>query len=107
MPAQSFDTVRRALKRGELAPAYYLHGREDLLKDEVARAVVERAIDPALRDFNFDQASAATLDPEAVYALCNTPPMMAERRVVLIRDVEAWKRKTRARSTLLACLDRP
>ncbi len=107
MPSQTFDALRRSLKRGELAPAYYLHGSEDLLKDEVARAVVERALDPALRDFNFDQGSAAALDPEAVYAFCNTPPMMAERRVVLIRDVEAWKRKTGARNTLLACLDRP
>lgn len=107
MPAQTFDAVRRALKRGELAPAYYLHGPEDLLKDEVARAVLDRALDPGLRDFNFDQGSAATLDPEAVYTLCNTPPMMAERRVVMIRDVEAWKRKTKSRGTLLACLDRP
>lgn len=107
MPAQTFDAVRRAVKRGELAPAYYLHGPEDLLKDEVARAVLDRALDPTLRDFNFDQGSAASLDPEAVYALCNTPPMMADRRVVLIRDVEAWKRKTKARTTLLACLDRP
>lgn len=107
MPSQTFDALRRALKRGELAPAYYLHGPEDLLKDEVARAVLDRALDSSLRDFNFDQGSAASLDPEAVYALCNTPPMMADRRVVLIRDVEAWKRKTKARSTLLACLDRP
>lgn len=101
------DALRRALKRGELASAYYLHGSEDVLKDEVVRAVVDRALDPATRDFNFDQGSAASLDPEAVYALCNTPPMLAERRVVLIRDVETWKRKTKSRATLLACLDRP
>jgi DNA polymerase-3 subunit delta len=107
MPAQTLDAFRRALKRGEFAPAYYLHGPEDLLKDELARSVVDRALDPGLRDFNFDQASAASLDPESVYALCTTPPMMSDRRVVLIRDVEAWKRKTRARNTLLACLDRP
>jgi DNA polymerase-3 subunit delta len=107
MPAQTFDAVRRALKRGDLAPAYYLHGPEDLLKDEVTRAVLDQALDPSLRDFNFDQGSAASLDPEAVYALCNTPPMMSDRRVILIRDVEAWKRKTRARTTLLACLDHP
>ncbi|MGH7631029.1 MAG: DNA polymerase III subunit delta [Gemmatimonadales bacterium] len=107
MPSQTFDALRRALKRGELAPAYYLHGPEDLLKDEVACAVLDQALDPSLRDFNFDQRSAASLDPEAVYTLCNTPPMMADRRVVLIRDVEAWKRKTKARATLLKCLERP
>jgi DNA polymerase-3 subunit delta len=107
MPAQKLDAVSRAIQRGEFAPVYYLHGPEDLLKEEIARAVVDRALDPALRDFNFDQASAASLDPEAVYELCNTPPMMADRRVVVIRDVEAWKRRPKARNTLLACLERP
>lgn len=72
MPAQKLDAVSRAIQRGEFAPVYYLHGPEDLLKEEIARAVVDRALDPALRDFNFDQASAASLDPEAVYELCNT-----------------------------------
>jgi DNA polymerase-3 subunit delta len=107
MPAQKLDAVSRAIQRGEFAPVYYLHGSEDLLKEEVARAVVDRALDPALRDFNLDQASATSLDPEAVYTLCNTPPMMADRRVVVIRDVEAWKRRPKARNTLLACLERP
>jgi DNA polymerase-3 subunit delta len=107
MPAQTLDALRRSLKRGEFAPAYYLHGPEDLLKDEVTRAVVERALDPGTRDFNFDQGSAASLDPETLYAFCNTPPMLAQRRVVLIRDVEAWKRRTKARAVLLACLERP
>jgi DNA polymerase-3 subunit delta len=107
MPAQTLDTVRRALQRGDFSPVYYLHGPEDLLKDEVARAVVERAVDAGLRDFNVDQVSAASLDPESVYALCNTPPLMAERRVVIIREVEAWKRRVKARNTLLACLEHP
>src|SRR5688572_14594365 len=107
MPAQTLDAVRRALQRGDFSPVYYLHGPEDLLKDEVARAVVDRAVDPGVRDFNVDQVSAASLDPESVYALCNTPPMMADRRVVIIRDVEAWKRRVKARNTLLACLERP
>jgi len=33
--------------------------------------------------------------------------MMAERRVVLVRDVEAWKRKTKAKAALLDYLKNP
>jgi DNA polymerase III subunit delta len=58
MPAHSLDALLRSLAKGELAPVYYLHGPEEVLKDEAVRAVVERALDPALRDFNFDQRSA-------------------------------------------------
>src|SRR4029079_9381668 len=84
-----------------------LFGAEDVLKDEIARAVIERALDPSVRDFNLDQRSAASLDSEAIEALCNTLPMMADRRVVVIRDVEAWKRKAKARAALLRYLERP
>lgn len=108
MPKLSIDALLRAPRRGEsLAPVNYLYGPEDLLKEEAIQAVVGRMLDPGLRDFNLDQRSAAQLDPEAVFSLCNTPPMMAERRVVVIRDVEAWKRKAKAKDAFLGYLERP
>ena len=93
--------------KGELAPVYYLYGPEDILKDEAVQAIVDRALDPALRDFNFDQRSAGQLDPEAIFALCTTLPMMAERRVVVLREVEGWKRKPKIRAAFLKYLERP
>ena len=90
MPKQSFDAFSRLVKGGEIPPAVYLYGEEDVLKDEVVRAIVDRVIDPALRDFNYDQRSAGQVDPESVETLCNTLPMMADRRLVVIRAV--WER---------------
>ena len=107
MPAHSFDTLFRSLKKGELAPVYYLHGAEDMLKDEAVRTILDRALDPGLRDFNYDQRSVAQLDSEEIHALCNTMPMLAERRVVVLRDVEAWKRKTKGRAEFLRYLEHP
>jgi DNA polymerase III subunit delta len=107
MPPQTYDALLRSLTKGELAPVYYLHGPEDILKDEAIRAIVDRALDPGLRDFNFDQRSAGQLDPEDIFALCTTLPMMAERRVVVLRDVEGWKRKPRARAAFLRYLEHP
>jgi DNA polymerase III subunit delta len=107
MPAHSFDRLFRSLTKGDLAPVYYLHGPEDVLKDEAVRTILDRALDPAARDFNYDQRSASQLDPEAIYALCYTLPMMAERRVVVLRDVEDWKRKTKGRAEFLRYLERP
>ena len=107
MPAYTLDALLRSLAKGELAPVYYLHGPEDVLKDEAVRAVVDRALDPALRDFNFDQRSAGQLDPEAISTLCTTLPMMAERRVVVLREVEGWKRRPKTRLAFLKYLERP
>ena len=107
MPSQTLDTLLRSVRRGEVAPAYYLHGPEDLLKDEVIRAILDHVLDPGLRDFNLDQRSAVQLDAEELYSLCRTPPMMAERRVVVVREVEAWKRKTKARGVAVDYLEKP
>ncbi|MGI8817817.1 MAG: DNA polymerase III subunit delta [Gemmatimonadales bacterium] len=107
MPAHSMDNLSRSLSKGELASVYYLYGPEDVLKDEAVKAIIEQAVDPTLRDFNFDQRSAAQLDAEEVYALCNTLPMLAERRIVLLRDIEGWKRKTKGRAEFIKYLQRP
>jgi DNA polymerase III subunit delta len=107
MPAHSLDAFLRSLNKGELAQVYYLYGPEDVLKDEAVKAILDRALDPTLRDFNFDQRSAAQLDAEEVHALCNTLPMLAERRVVLLRDIEGWKRKTKGRTEFLRYLQGP
>jgi DNA polymerase-3 subunit delta len=107
MPKQSFDAFSRLVKGGEIPPAVYLYGEEDVLKDEVVRAIVDRVIDPALRDFNYDQRSAGQLDPESVETLCNTLPMMADRRLVVIRDVEIWNKRARGRGAMLHYLEKP
>src|SRR5215217_4067118 len=107
MPSHTMDALFRSLAKGELAPVYYLHGIEDVLKDETVHMIVDRALDPGLRDFNFDQRSATQLDPEEIHTLCNTLPMLAERRVVVLRDVEGWKRKTKARAEFLRYMERP
>ena len=101
------DALFRSLNKGELAPVYYLHGAEDVLKDEAVRMILDRALDPGVRDFNLDQRSAAQLDPEEIHSLCNTLPMMAERRVVVLRDVEGWKRRTKGRAEFLRYLEHP
>lgn len=107
MPRHSHDDLLRALGRSELAPVYYLHGTEDILKEELVRAIVDQALAPSERDFNLDQRGAAQLDAEGFHALINTLPMLAERRVVVVRDIEAWKKKAAQRAVLARYLENP
>jgi len=107
MPRVTFDAFSKQLKRGELPSVIYLFGEEDILKEEMVRAVVDRVVDPGLRDFNVDQRSASQLDPESVETLCTTLPMMAERRVVIIQEVEAWGKRAGTKAAVLRYLERP
>jgi DNA polymerase-3 subunit delta len=92
MGALTFDALLRSLKRSTPDPVYYLHGDEDVLKDEAIRALLDRAVEPGARDFNVDHRSAAVLDPETFHALVNTPPMLAQTRAVIVRGMEHVKK---------------
>ena len=108
MGALSYDALRRSLKQGGTPdPVYYFHGDEDVLKDEAVRALVELVVDPSARDFNLDRRSAADLDPGAFHSLVNTPPMLAPRRVVVLRGLEDLKKTSKARQEVLRYLARP
>src|SRR5881296_3227980 len=109
MGALTFDALLRSLKQGAPDPVYYLHGDEDVLKDEAVQALLERAVDPAggTRDFNVDQRSAVELDPESLHALVNTPPMLAPMRAVVIRGLEQLRKTAKVRQELLRYLEAP
>jgi len=109
MPALTLDALLRSLKKKGAAPErlYLLHGDEEVLKDEAIRALLDAAVG-SNRDFNLDVRYAADLTPESFHALVNTPPMLAERRAVVIRGVEQLgKRKTKLRDELLRYLADP
>src|SRR5437879_2225904 len=107
MGALTFDALLRSLKQGVPDLVYYLHGDEAVLKDEAVRALVERAVDPAARDFNLDRRSAPELDAEAFHALVNTPPMLAATRAVVVRGLEQLKKTAKLRQELLRYLESP
>jgi DNA polymerase-3 subunit delta len=85
-----------AIKEKKFSPAYYLSGEDEYRKDDALRALLDAAVDPATRDFNLDQRKGAELDGETLASLLGSPPMMAERRVVVIREAEGLKKDARA-----------
>ena len=92
---------------GTLGGAFYLHGEDQFRKDETLRALVEAHIDPATRDFNLDLLRGSEVDVETLASVLATPPMMAEWRVVVLREAEAFAGTKRARDTLLEVVAKP
>lgn len=97
--------LRTALQTRVFDPAYYFYGAEDYLKDESLKQLTEAAVDPATRDFNLETLRGAEVDAETLGSLLGTPPMMADRRVVIVRDVSALRKD--ARRALEQYLEKP
>lgn len=94
--------VRATLERGGAAGAYFVYGDEEFLKEEAVGELIAAFVDPATRDFNCDQLRGSEVSADALASVLATPPMMAERRVVVVRDVQGLA--PRARDALLQAL---
>ncbi len=105
--SHNFDSAYRALKRQAPAPAYYLTGDEELLKEELIEMIVGATVDNASREFNFDSRSAADLDGESLHALVETPPMLADRRVVVVKNIDQWRKNAKVWKVVHGYLESP
>jgi DNA polymerase-3 subunit delta len=107
MAALTSAAALRAVADGDHAPTWYLTGDEDILKQELIAALLGAVLDPSTRDFNADLRHAGDLDGESLTALVDTPPMLAERRVVVVRGLEQWRRNAKVWDTLHRYLAQP
>lgn len=95
-PSATDRAFWKSIQSRSFAPVYCLYGENDFLKEQAVRQLVAAAVEPATREFNFDARRAGELDAATLGSLIDTPPMMAERRVVVVRDMAALKRDARA-----------
>lgn len=86
---------------------FYLHGEDHFRKEETVRALIEAHVDPATRDFNFDPLRGTEIEAETLASILATPPMMAEWRVVVLREVEGIASTKKARDELLSVAENP
>lgn len=91
----------------EKGGAFFLHGEDRFRKEEAGRALVEWHLDPATKDFNFDPLRGPEVSAEDLASVLATPPMMAEWRVVVLREAEALASSSRARGLLLDVAKKP
>ena len=105
MPPVAMRALKTALENGVFDRAYLFHGDDDYLKEEKVRAVIDRATEASTRDFNLEVRRGAEVDAVALGLSLDALPMMADRRVVIIRDVMLLRKD--ARATLDRYLERP
>lgn len=95
VPQLSYEALLRTLRDRRTGGVFFFHGEEEYLREEAVSRVVEAYLDPATRDFNYDLLSGPEVSPEGLASMLATPPMMAEWRVVVVRDAQGLSQKAR------------
>jgi DNA polymerase-3 subunit delta len=83
---------------------YLLHGEEDLLVEQALAALLDRLLPAGERDLNLDVVRADEITITDLITRVDTLPFFGRRRVVVVKDADAWKPPEQER--LAAYLDR-
>ena len=86
--------LRRLQQRAEkkaIEPLYLFLGDEGFLMEEALQTIRAQVLQPETKDFNFDSFWANEVDSGRVREAVETLPMMALKRLVILRDVDDWK----------------
>ncbi len=87
------ERLARDINSDKIEPLYCLYGEEPYLMDEALQAIIERSLGDGLRDFNLDVFYAGSSTPSDIVDTIGMFPMMASRRVVVIKEIQNLKEK--------------
>lgn len=87
----TLEELQQELAAGRLRSGYLLAGPEALLRDDALAALRAAVLEGGPEEFNFDRLDGAATRPVALVDAVRTLPVMAARRLVLLRDPDSGR----------------
>lgn len=101
----TYAALRERVRKQKLDPAYFFHGDNQFLVDELVDAIATATVASGLEPFDRSVLYGDEVDAATVLNALETPPMGSRQRVVILRGVNKLSEKVR--KALLQYLDRP
>lgn len=79
------------INKGHFRPVYFFHGEEDYRKAEAVRYIVGHYLPEAQRMLNFTRMTVDKTDFQAICAELAALPMLGERRLIFVDEVQRLK----------------
>ena len=86
-----YRKIKSDVQAGNFAPVYLLMGEEPFYPDLACDAIMDAALAPEERDFNQTVFYGLDTDAGAVASEARCYPMMAERRLVVVKEAQSMK----------------
>ncbi len=83
-----YDQLSDRLAQGKLGGSYFLKSEDPFLRDEAIALLVEAHLEGSSPDFDLDQLSGADTDAATLASIVETPPMISQYRVIVIRGAQ-------------------
>jgi len=85
----TFEAIISELKAGKYAPVYLLHGEESFFIDKISKFIEDHVLSESEKAFNQIVMYGKEVTPGQVIDNARQFPMMAERRVVVVKEAQA------------------
>jgi DNA polymerase-3 subunit delta len=96
--------LKAAIKEKNPSNLYVFHGEEMFLLNHYLQQLKATVLDPLTESFNFHRFTQETFDLRTFADAVENMPMMAERTLVQVDDVDVFKLNEEARDTMAAIL---
>ena len=105
-PAENtaYQKLKQDIRSGQLGSCYVFYGEEGYLREHYFGQMKRKLLDGPAEEFNYHKFTRETLDWDQVADAVEAMPMMAERTLVEIDDVDLYREPEAAREKLIAIL---
>jgi len=79
------------INKKNFAPVYLFYGTEQFLIEKFVQDIIKNILEPGNEDFNFDILYGNEVDGNQILNIAMSYPMMAEKRVVLVKNIQQLK----------------
>jgi len=85
----NYQDIVQDVRAGNFLPVYCLMGDEDYYIDRLSEYILDKALNLEDRDFNYDLLYGADVRANDIINIARQFPMMADRRVVVVREFQS------------------
>ena len=83
-----YQDIKKEIEGGNPAPVYFFFGEEAYWIDVLTHLAAKHVVNSAAKDFNFDILLGEESDGNGVVDLASSYPMMSDRRLVILKNVQ-------------------
>lgn len=84
----AYDALLNEIRAKNFKQVYYLTGEESFYLDRILSSIIEAALTPEEQEFNLISLYGQNTDVMSVISAARRYPMMSERQVVVVREVQ-------------------
>lgn len=105
MTKTEFEKFKSDVKSQNISNFYIFHGKEDYMKNFYIKKIQDLLIDETFKSFNLDKFDENSFNVDEFCNCIESIPVMAERKVIIVRDLNLFKLNIDVKEKIVAILD--